>query len=133
MTTIDTHTNALDSIPKLETAGFTGPDASLDISLFEYGLAYKVTDKEILFIYGTQYGYNEYTRFDRCTIDTDINIAEEYDWADLKAVHASHGYLAKNWNALPLEQKITDLLRYYGYENVFESSYWEGFTITPNK
>jgi len=31
MTTIDTHTNTLDSIPKLETAGFTGPDASLDI------------------------------------------------------------------------------------------------------
>ena len=133
MTTIDTHTNALDSISKLETAGFTGPDASLDISLFEYGLAYKVTDKEILFIYGTQYGYDEYTRFDRCTIDTDINIAEEYDWADLKAVHASHGYSAKDWNALPLEQKITDLLRYYGYENVFGSSYWEGFTITPNK
>jgi len=130
---LDTHTNALDSIPKLETAGFTGPDASLDISLFEYGLAYKVTDKEILFIYGTQYGYNEYTRFDRCTIDTDINIAEEYDWADLKAVHASHGYSAKDWNALPLEQKITDLLRYYGYENVFGSSYWESFNITPNK
>lgn len=133
MTTIDTHTDTLDSISKLEEASFTGPDASLDISLFEYGIAYKVTDKEILFIYGTQYGYDEYIRFDRCTIDTDINIAEEYDWADLKAVHASHGYSAKVWNALPLEQKITDLLRYYGYENVFGSSYWEGFTITPNK
>jgi len=132
MTTIDTHTNALDSISKLEAAGFTGPDASLDESLFEYGIAYKVTDDEILFIYGTQYGYDEYIRFDRCTINTDINIAEEYDWADLKAVQSSNGYSTKDWNTLPLEQKITDLLRYYGYENLFGSSYWEGFTITPN-
>ena len=132
MTTIDTHTNALDSISKLEAAGFTGPDASLDESLFEYGIAYKVTDDEILFIYGTQYGHDEYIRFDRCTINTDINIAEEYDWADLKAVQSVNGYSTKDWNTLPLEQKITDLLRYYGYENVFGSSYWEGFTITPN-
>jgi len=132
MTTIDTHTNALDSISKLKVAGFTGPDASLDVSLFEYGIAYKVTDDEILFIYGTQYGYNEYTRFDRCTINTDINIAEEYDWADLKAVQSVNGYSTKDWNTLPLEQKITDLLRYYGYENVFGSSYWESFTITPS-
>lgn len=132
MTTIDTHTNALDSISKLKAAGFTGPDASLDVSLFEYGIAYKVTDNEILFIYGTQYGYDEYIRFDRCTINTDINIAEEYDWADLKTVQSSNGYSTKDWNALPLEQKITDLLRYYGYENLFGSSYWEGFTITPS-
>lgn len=132
MTTIDTHTNALDSIPKLEAAGFTGPDASLDISLFEYGLAYKVTNKEILFIYGTQYGYDEYTRFDRCTIDTNINIAEEYNWADLPAVHSTMGYSNKDWNALPLEQQITDLLNYYGYENIFGSSYREGFEIKPS-
>jgi hypothetical protein len=132
MTTINTHTDALDSISKLEKAGFTGPDASLDVSLFEYGIAYKVTDDEILFIYGTQYGYNEYTRFDRCTINTDINIAEEYDWADLKAVQSVNGYSTKDWNTLPLEQKITDLLRYYGYENLFGSSYWKGFTITPS-
>ena len=132
MTTINTHTNALDSISKLEVAGFTGPDASLDESLFEYGIAYKVTDDEILFIYGTQYGYDEYIRFDRCTINTDINIAEEYDWADLKAVQSVNGYSTKDWNTLPLEQKITDLLRYYGYENVFGSSYWESFTITPS-
>ena len=133
MTTIDTHTDTLDSISKLEKAGFTGPDASLDESLFEYGIAYKVTDDEILFIYGTQYGYDEYIRFDRCTINTDIDIAKEYDWADLKAVQSVNGYSTKDWNTLPLEQKITDLLRYYGYDNLFGSSYWEGFTITPNK
>jgi hypothetical protein len=133
MTTIDTHTDALDSISKLKKAGFTGPDASLDVSLFEYGIAYKVTDDEILFIYGTQYGYDEYIRFDRCPINTDINIAKVYYWADLKAVQSSNGYSTKDWNTLPLEQKITDLLRYYGYDNLFGSSYWEGFTITPNK
>lgn len=131
MTTIDTHTNTLDSISKLEKAGFTGPDASLDVSLYEYGLAYKVTNNEILFIYGTQYGYNEYIRFDRCTIKTDIDIQEEYNWADLPAVHSTIGYSNKDWNALPLEQQITDLLNYYGYENVFGSSYWEGFEIKP--
>lgn len=132
MTTLDTNTDTLNSIPKLEQAGFTGPDASLDVSLFDYGLAYKVTNDEILFIYGTQYGYNEYIRFDRCTIKTDIDIQEEYDWADLPAVHSTMGYSNKDWNALPLEQQMTDLLNYYGYENIFGSSYWEGFEIKPS-
>ena len=132
MTTLDTNTDTLNSIPKLEQAGFTGPDASLDVSLFDYGLAYKVTNDEILFIYGTQYRYNEYIRFDRCTIKTNIDIQEEYDWADLPAVHSTMGYSAKDWNALPLEQQMTDLLNYYGYENIFGSSYWEGFEIKPS-
>lgn len=132
MTTLDTNTDTLNSIPKLEQAGFTGPDASLNVSLFDYGLAYKVTNDEILFIYGTQYGYNEYIRFDRCTIKTDINIQEEYDWTDLPAVHSTMGYSAKDWNTLPLEQQMTDLLNYYGYENIFGSSYWEGFEIKPS-
>lgn len=129
MTTLYTNTDTLNSIPKLERAGFNGPDASLDVSLFDYGLAYKVTNDEILFIYGIQYGYNEYIRFDSCTIKTDINIQEEYDWADLPAVHSTMGYSDIDWNALPLQQKITDLLNYYGYENIFGSSYWEGFEI----
>lgn len=132
MTTLNTKTDNLNSIPKLEKAGFTGPDASLDVSLFDYGLAYKVTNDEILFIYGTQYGFNEYIRFDRCTIKTDINIQEEYDWADLPDVQSTMGYSNKDWNALPLEQQITDLLNYYGYENIFGSSYWEGFEIKPS-
>jgi hypothetical protein len=132
MTTLDTNTNTLNSIPKLKQAGFTGPDASLDVSLFDYGLAYKISNDEILFIYGTQYGYNEYIRFDRCTIKTDINIQKEYDWADLQAVHSTMGYSAKDWSALPLEQQITDLLNYYGYENIFGCSYWEGFKIKPS-
>lgn len=134
MNTLDTNTDTLNSISKLEQAGFTGPDASLDVSLFDYGLAYKVTDDEILFIYGIQLEYNDfkYKRFDRCTIKTDINIQEEYDWADLPAVHSTMGYSDIDWNALPLEQQITDLLNYYGYENIFGSSYWEGFEIKPS-
>lgn len=31
---------------------------------------------------------------------------------------------------IPLPQKISDLLAYYGYENVFGSCYWKGLAYT---
>jgi hypothetical protein len=36
---------------------------------------------------------------------------------------------AEQWNAQPLTSKVSDLLSFYGFENVFGSSYWEGFEI----
>jgi hypothetical protein len=42
------------------------------------------------------------------------------------------GSIKEDWDALPLPQKIYDLVSYYGFENIFGSSYWEGFQIEEN-
>lgn len=45
------NTNDLNSIKKLKEQGWAGIDASLEISLFEYGLVWKIEGDEIGFIY----------------------------------------------------------------------------------
>ena len=42
----------LNTISKLEQHGYSGIDACLATSLFEYGMAWKEDDKQIEFIYG---------------------------------------------------------------------------------
>jgi hypothetical protein len=46
-----TNTDDLNSIAKLEALGYTGPDASLEISLLDYDLAWLVGATETVFIY----------------------------------------------------------------------------------
>ena len=106
-----------------------GGDADIETSLVEYGLAWIIGEKETLFYYGIGLENVDeplYNRFDFCTIDNDIDIVQEYDWANFKDVLSFVGMDMDNWLAMPLTQKISDLLSYYGYESIFGSSYWEG-------
>ena len=133
------HTNNLKTITRLENRRFEGPDACLAISLFEYGIAWKVMEKpergqfeagDIAFIYGIG-GNGEYNRFDRVTVKdfTPDEFENEYNWADFEDVARFAGGPLKEWRQFPTVHKIQDLLQYYGYENVFGTSYWEGFEI----
>ena len=122
----------IDNIAKIEQNGYIGTDACLAISLFEYGLAWKEDNNQIEFIYGIGLEETEYNRFDRCTFDLDLDIKEEFDWADFSEVASFTGMTSTDWDNLPLPFKIYDLVRYYGFENVFGSSYWEGFEIQEN-
>ena len=118
------------TITELEKLGYSGIDACLMISLFEYGLAWKDGIKEIDFIYGIKMNDCDFTRFDRIQIDKSIDVRKEYDWAEFDAVESFTGTTRKDWDKLELPQKIFDLITYYGFENVCGSSYWEGFEIT---
>jgi len=122
----------IDTITKLEQNGYIGTDACLDTSLFEYGLAWKEDDNQIEFIYGIGLEETAYNRFDRCTFNLDLDIKEEFDWADFSEVESFTGMTSTEWDDLPLPFKINDLVKYYGFENVFGSSYWEGFEIQEN-
>lgn len=123
------HVENLASIALLEAQGFDGPDVSLEISLFEYGIAWRILEKETLFIYAIN---GTCSAFDRCTIDNDIDPYKEWNWVEDWNVFYDPCELTKEeWDAYPLEQKVYDLLCHYGYENVFGSSYWEGFKIQP--
>lgn len=116
------------TINKLEEQGFVGQDLGLDISLFEYGLAWKENDKEIEFIYAIKHD-DINSRFDRVSIAKSIEVRKEYDWVDFDEVESFVGATPAEWDKLELTQKIADLLSYYGFENVFGSTYWEGFEI----
>ena len=118
------------TITELKKLGYSGIDACLSISVFEYGLAWKEDEKEIDFIYGIKMNDCDYSRFDRIQIDKSIDVRKEYDWADFKEVESFTGSTREEWNKLELPQKINDLITYYGFENVCGSSYWEGFEIT---
>ena len=126
------NTTEINTIPKLEKHGYSGTDACLATSLFEYGLAWKEENNQIEFIYGISVNGTEYNKFDRCTFDTALNVYEEFDWACFEEVHLCMGHIKEDWDALPLPQKIYDLVNYYGFENIFGSTYWEGFEIEEN-
>lgn len=124
----------INSFGKLRAANFQGPDASLEISLYEYGFAYCETGNEIVFIYGIKQSNNnnEYIRFDRCTFDADLDVYKEFNWIkDWEHEVFCHSDCDQEYfdNNLNLGQKIYWIFMIYGYENVFGSSYWEGFEI----
>jgi len=125
------HVERLDTITKLEAEGFTGPDASLSISLFEYGAAWRWEGDELIFIYGIPRGYNgEYKRFDRCTFARGLNVFREWSWAfDSHSFLEAYGITKEEWAGFPLEQQIYDLFSYFGSLEIMGECYWEGFKI----
>ena len=102
-------------------SNFEGQDVSLDISLKEYGVAWQVLGSKTKFVYGVEWdgSKGEYTTFDHCFFDTDIDVFSDFDWADFDAIYSYTGLSADQWKELPMPQKIVDLLSYYGRENIF--------------
>lgn len=106
----------------------SGPDMDTETSLKEYGLAWIKTESETLFYYGVRHDGQDFDRFDFCSINNDTDVYNEYNWADWKSVQDFVGQPKDEWDTMPLTSKIQDLVHYYGYENIFGSSYWEGLT-----
>ena len=125
-------TSELNTISKLEQLGYIGTDADLATSLFEYGMVWIESCNQIEFIYGIGFNDEGYNKFDRITFNTDLDVRKEFDWVDFEEVESFTGLTSDQFDALPLPQKIYDLVSYYGFENIFGSSYWEGFQIEEN-
>jgi len=125
-------TSELNTISKLEQLGYIGTDADLATSLFEYGMVWIESCNQIEFIYGIGFNDEGYNKFDRITFNTDLDVRKEFDWVDFEEVESFTGLTSDQFDALPLPQKIYDLVSYYGFENIFGSSYWEGFQIKEN-
>lgn len=107
-----------------------GTDISIEISLNEYGFAWIVGEKATLFYYGIQpdEGGFGYSRFDFCEFDNDTDVVKEFNWVDFNDIAEYTGVQLSDWIQCDLQTKIYDLFGYYGYENVFGSSYYEGLT-----
>jgi hypothetical protein len=115
--------------------GYKGTDADLETSLYEYGLIWKTGveghEKDYHFIYGV--GVDDagnYNRFDWADIAIGVDPVEEWNWIDLQAVLSFVGMNEEEWVALPIPFIVSDLITHYGTENVFGSTYSEGFEIT---
>lgn len=120
------HADNLASITLMQSQGFRGMDASLRISLFEYNLAWlELPTNETLFVYSI----GHHGRFDRCKLRNDLDARKEWNWVEWPEILAYTGLTEKDFFARPLQCVVYDLMNYYGYENVFGTSYWEGITI----
>ena len=106
-------------------AKLEGPDIDIEISLKEYGIAWEIGEKETRFYYGTKHNGGEYTGFDWADLKNNVDFDIEFDWVDLLEVANFVGELLPDWHKLPMDMKIEDLISYYGYENIFGSSYTE--------
>ena len=104
-----------------------GIDVNLETSLKEYGLAWKENENgEFTFIYGIGYNGEEYDRFSTCDLsESDIDwISEE----DMRGVLSFVGMSESEWKEAYWPMKVSDLVSYFGTENIFGSNYWEGLT-----
>tara|TARA_S200002703_G_scaffold131903_1_gene119569 strand:- start:3303 stop:3692 length:390 start_codon:yes stop_codon:yes gene_type:complete len=107
----------------------TGVDANLETSLKEYGIAWHKTESEIVFIYGIEHNGNDFTSFDKCSFDLSANLVDEFNWideSDWQSFASFIGADASEIKELPIEELIHSLVSYYGTDNIFGSSYWQG-------
>jgi hypothetical protein len=117
---------------KLSDMGFRGVDVSAEVSLVEYGLLCKV-------VYGGEDGpffscivgvsacedsssYNRFDTFSISVADVESFFTDNL-WASIVDVSRWSGWPVSEWLKLPAFYRLDDLLRYYGYENVFGISY----------
>lgn len=112
----------------IESLGFYGGDASLAESLFCYGLIVrkeKATD-EYAIVYVTQWeGADEPKLFDVSFMSRkEILDIVEYSWFDIKAVLSYTGLSREGFMEGDIVNIITDMISFYGCENIFGSSYY---------
>lgn len=109
-------------VGRYERRGFQGIDASLDISLNEYGLIWK-RDKKGNYHFVATWNDSSITRvLVHFWLNEKVNLEEEYSWVDWAAIAKFCGTTKKMFLELPFPMIISDLIGYYGIEN-FTSLY----------
>ena len=114
---------------ELEKEGYEGSDASLQISLEEYGIIWKEEEKEYKFLFKFR---PDLLRYDYGFFNKDLDLKKEFSWindCDWASFFSYIGQTSDEWNKLPLPNKITDLYGYWGAENIFGGTYHEGCEI----
>lgn len=109
-------------ISDYEKEGFEGLDCNLETSLFEYGLMWKEDKDEIRFVYGIKNSEKGFELFDHSTISKNINPRTEWNWVDWDAIEKFTNTKLEDYGLLV--HLVSDLLAYYGYEEIFGSCYW---------
>jgi hypothetical protein len=110
---------------QLQDEGYQGNDASLEISLFEYGLIWKEDGNDFRFIFGVERKRNEYGEYDFCSFDwgcvaKDTDPKEEWNWVKWEDVF---NFCGQDNFSFPLPHIVSDLIAFYGREEIFGSAY----------
>lgn len=124
MNNFDTVTGT--TLAKLEKLGFEGIDVSLEISLFEYGMAWVRDGDDWHFIFARD------GIFDNGTFLVTTDWRKEFGWistADFLSFLCYMGTNEEHFDERPFPNKVYDLTSYWGWENVFGGAYWSGFVI----
>ena len=110
-----------------ELKDYEGIDASLEISLYEYGLLTKKENKNIHVWCGVgadkSGNYIEFVSYN--TTEEELNNIINESWFDKKAFFQTADIKDdKEYKKLWYVHKLSDLLCYYGHENVLGSCYF---------
>jgi len=105
-----------------------GIDNNIEISLKEYGIAWSIEKNKLTIYYGIRQELNdcneyEWVEFDWNCYPMNINVREEWNWANFEEVN---DFVGGGFFNQDLPYQIFDLLSYYGSENLFGSSYCGG-------
>lgn len=113
-------------IRRLSKKAWSGIDVSCDVSLFEYNMIWKVKGKDLMFINKQSHSKN----FECSFFPLNVNLKQEFNWINWECFLSYVGDKTfEKWNELSLGRKIFDLTNYYGIENIFGTSYVQGFQV----
>jgi len=126
---------------KCKVKSLSGIDASALISLQEYGFAWREEkDGTTTFFYGIRTDeHGTYIEFDHANYDLrTLDPLREWRWVKpdyweqyLEEMSAEGEQ--RELKCIPMTHIIYDLVQYYGYENVFGSTYWRGFRLSKSE
>lgn len=113
---------------EIKTALFVGTDVNLETSLMEYGLLVsKETDKDSQHACLYKHAYDG--TFDVGYLsENEINTFLHESWFNKESFLSYVGQTECDWINMMFVNKVSDLLSYYGYENIFGSSYGDVFS-----
>ena len=114
--------------------GFSGIDASNEISLFEYGILWQLRDKkkqEYLFVYGVEIDdSSSYIRFAYSWMNQkDWQALCNESWFELDKVCEFYDSTPDEFIA-NFPDNVHTAIQYHGTENIFGSDYSGGFEIS---
>jgi len=105
-----------------------GVDATLDIALEEYGLAWfdDPDSDEIEFFYGIRTDESgNYVAFDNGSLKRDVDPKKEWNWVDdWGGVASFAGMSVEDFLSQDIKHLVSTMLQYYGYQNVFGETNW---------
>ena len=108
---------------RLEKLGFYGIDACLATSLCEYGVIIRKKDETFEFIYVVEWLECDIPlRFNLVKMDEE-EVNSILSWIDSDRVISFAGQTEAEWFKSNVINRVHDLLMYYGYPDIFGSSY----------
>jgi hypothetical protein len=111
-------------IDEIKKENYQGCDASLDTSLFEYGLAVKTNDDGTYdIIYGVESDEGQYVKFEIYSQYSESDFPSDMGWFQVSDVARFSGLTEDEYLKQPMLMRLSDAVAYYGYNNMFGETY----------